>query len=201
MLRKIFFFITTVFLAATLTTTAFPAQMPRDISGHWAENMIRLAVTMGLFDDEPYLLEQFEPNRHMTRVELCGVLNRLYDFTEEADVTFHDVISTSPYGVELRRAAKAGYIVGDDRGRANPEGFLTRAEAAAMIYRIEKYPQAPGESRKFIDYQDIPTWAAGAVDACVKKGIIKGDNESKFRPNDRLTRAEVVALMYSLAFN
>jgi len=169
MLKKLLAFAVTVSLMAGSAATVSAAQMPRDISGHWAEGMITFAIRMGMFDDEPHLLERFEPDRSMMRVELVGILNRLHHFTEEADVTFSDVSASSPYAVELRRAVKAGFITGDDRGRANPEGLLTRAEAAAMIYRIEKYPQASGESRKFRDFRDIPSWADEAVDACVKK--------------------------------
>jgi hypothetical protein len=135
------------------------------------------------------------------RVEFVGVLNRLHGFTEEADVTFTDVSATSPQAVEIKRAVKAGFFMGVGNGRANPEGLLTRAEAATMLHRLEKYAQAPGESRKFSDYQDIPSWAVEAVDACVKQGVIKGDTNGRFRPNDNLTRAEIVSLVNNLMFN
>ena len=200
MFKRILLFLIVMSFAASLAGPVFAAQTPGDISGHWAQSKIELAISMGLFSGDPHLLERFEPDRPMTRAELCGVLNRLHNFTEEADIAFSDVSAASPYAVELKRAVKAGYFFGDDRGRANPVGLLTRSEAAAMIYRIEKYPLAAGESKRFRDHRDIPSWAVDAVDACVKKGVIKGDDENRFRPNDNLTRAEVVALIYNLIF-
>ena len=195
MVRKIVILIILTSLTASSTVMA---QIPSDISGHWAESKIKLAISMGLFNDEPHLLERFQPDQPMTRVELCGVLNRLHSFTEEAEVTFSDVSAGASYATEIRRAVKAGYLFGDGKGHANPGGLLTRSEAAAMIYRIEKYPRADGESKKFNDYKDIPSWAVEAVDSCVKAGVIKGDDKNRFRPNDNLTRAEVVALIFNL---
>lgn len=55
-----------------------PASMPpaiNDISGHWAESMIRDFVDAGLFDVMPD--GGFHPNEAVTRIEFAGVVQRL----------------------------------------------------------------------------------------------------------------------------
>ena len=206
MLKKLLTLVLTVVLAVSLTTTAHAVRMPSDVSGHWIEGTIRdlLANPLAQFmlggGQYDYLLERFHPDRAVTRVEFCGVMNAINRFNQEADITFTDA-NTPEVARILRIAAQAGYFQGVGGGRANPHGQLTRAEAATMIQRIYNHPAAPGESRRFTDRGDIPSWAADAVDALVKAGVFRGDDQNRFNPNAVLTRAEILALVNNLVFN
>lgn len=193
-MKKIFIWLSLV-VAVMAVCPVYAAQAPSDIAGHWAEQKIKLAISMGLFDNQPHLLDKFEPDRAVTRAEFCSTLNQLNKFTKEADVTFKDVKDTDWFAADIRRAVAAGYLQGDGSGYAKPDGLLTRAEAAVMLNGIMKYKDAAGESKKFKDYKKIPSWAVSSVDACVKQNIIKGDDKGNFRPNDSLTRAEIVMLI------
>ncbi|MGB9825558.1 MAG: N-acetylmuramoyl-L-alanine amidase [Desulfofundulus sp.] len=46
-------------------------------------------------------------------------------------------------------------------------------------------------------FKDVPVnhWAAGSIERLAKLGIIKGDEQGNFRPDQPITRAEVVALL------
>ncbi|WP_018086493.1 N-acetylmuramoyl-L-alanine amidase [Desulfurispora thermophila] len=46
-------------------------------------------------------------------------------------------------------------------------------------------------------FKDVPAnhWAAGSIERLAKLGIIKGDEQGNFRPDQPITRAEVVALL------
>ncbi|MBQ7034266.1 MAG: peptidoglycan DD-metalloendopeptidase family protein [Clostridia bacterium] len=48
------------------------------------------------------------------------------------------------------------------------------------------------------DEASIPEWAKDAVKEATEKGLMKGDDEGNFRPNDPITRAEMAVLLSRL---
>ena len=51
------------------------------------------------------------------------------------------------------------------------------------------------ENMTFKDEKDIPAWAADAVKKVSDKGLMLGDDQGNFRPNDPITRAEMAILI------
>lgn len=77
-----------------------------------------------------------------------------------------------------------------------PEAPLTRAQFTALLVRaLGLRPDAPETSFRDIQADD---WFAGEAAAAVQAGIIEGDGDGWFRPNERLTR-EQLALMVQRA--
>lgn len=54
------------------------------------------------------------------------------------------------------------------------------------------------DKTKFKDDADIPSWAKEAVYDAKEKGLMLGDTDGNFRPNDPLTRAEAAVLISKL---
>ena len=50
----------------------------------------------------------------------------------------------------------------------------------------------------FKDPNEIPSWAADAVKQAVEKGLMVGDADGQFRPNDPITRAELAVVLSRL---
>jgi len=86
------------------------------------------------------------------------------------------------------------FMQGYPDGTFRPDGNLTRAETAAMIARIKglKNVDAAG-------YSDVPAshWAAGYIRQVTAEGYMIGF-EGKFRPDDPITKAELLTLMLRL---
>ena len=71
----------------------------------------------------------------------------------------------------------------------------------------EKMPESEAEREKETDIQVVAPqfvdvkghWAADYIGKLVKKGIIKGKSEAEFAPDDNITRAEFVTLLYRIS--
>lgn len=88
------------------------------------------------------------------------------------------------------------YIVGYPDKTVRPLRFISRAEAAAVFYRLYDgdYPKESNSwSKKTFTDLDTDAWYYESVKQMYKSGIIAG-SEGKFRPNEPITRAELAGL-------
>ncbi|WP_193196885.1 glycoside hydrolase family 10 protein [Nostoc sp. MG11] len=81
-------------------------------------------------------------------------------------------------------------------GTFRPNNSLTRAEFAAIITKA--FTQV-AKQRQYIPFVDVPTnhWAAAAIQTAYEKGFISGFPDKSFRPNNRITRVEVLVSLVS----
>jgi hypothetical protein len=88
---------------------------------------------------------RFLPDGNITREQLAVMLWRYakyqgYDVSIGEDtniLSYSDAFDISDYAYPaLQWACGAGIISGDDSGSLNPQGFATRAEAAAILRRF-----------------------------------------------------------------
>ena len=103
----------------------------------------------------------------------------------------------------------AGIAYGKSATEFCPDDYLTRAEAATMLYRLYNFMKANGFGDKFtlksfseigmsdyfVDHNDIPDWALDGCYGCKDKGVIKGDDNNRFLPNNELTAEQCVAIL------
>ena len=117
---------------------------------------------------------------------------------EKASISYSDVQSNSWYYDTVRIAEKYGYINGTGNGRMNPEGYVTREQAAVILGRL--YKANPGNVKpanlSFKDKAQVAAWSAGYVKAAVDKGIITGYKDNTFKPTKVITRAELAKILY-----
>lgn len=85
-------------------------------------------------------------------------------------------------------------VEGDASGAYSPERSLSRAELAAMLVRSLGLTPEVYQSGTFTDV-DADAWYADEVAAAVEAGLIEGDPSGTFRPEDRVTREELAAMM------
>ncbi len=92
-------------------------------------------------------------------------------------------------------AAKA-YIKGQNNGKFEPTGFVSRAELAKMIALIANLPPA----KQTPTFKDInPTaWYAPYVASVVEAKYIGGYPDGRFKPEVAVTREELVAILVRL---
>ncbi|MDO5141651.1 MAG: S-layer homology domain-containing protein [Eubacteriales bacterium] len=185
-------------LCAVMLLSAMPfASAASDLDGHWAkrfvtyldqENVINPSKTTG----------KYEPDREMTRAEFMRYVNRAFHFTEKATISYVDVPTGAWYYDTICIAKKYGYINGTGNDRMDPEGKVTREQAAVIIGRLFKAD--PGtvapSALPFTDRNTVAGWAAGYVKAAVDKGILTGYKDGSFRPRRVVTRGEVAKILY-----
>ncbi|MDQ0274879.1 putative repeat protein (TIGR02543 family) [Peptoniphilus koenoeneniae] len=92
--------------------------------------------------------------------------------------------------IESHKAYLAGYL---DQ-RVLPEGKMTRAEAVALISRLEGYDLSDSSSRIFSDLKE-GSWYNKYINAAFEKGILVEKSGQDFRPDSPITRAEFAKLI------
>lgn len=83
------------------------------------------------------------------------------------------------------------YIKGYPDGGVHPNANITRAEVAAIFYRLltdDARKQYAADSSRFADANN--SWAAKEIATLTNAGILKGYNDGSFKPNASISRAE-----------
>ena len=85
-------------------------------------------------------------------------------------------------------------------GTFRPDGEITRAETAAIIYRIVTGDVKDEQVKIYSDYglfKDVPanSWFAGYVNFCANAEYIKGDGKGNFNPNDKVEGYAALAMI------
>ncbi|HWI64816.1 MAG TPA: tandem-95 repeat protein [Symbiobacteriaceae bacterium] len=85
------------------------------------------------------------------------------------------------------------FVGGFPDGEFKPDRPLTRAEAAAVLERLAGTAGTVSLAR----FKDLPDthWAAKPVAAVAALGLMRGDPDGNFRPDDQLTRAEIAVII------
>lgn len=88
------------------------------------------------------------------------------------------------------------YIVGYTDGTFQPDGDMTRAEAAAIFARLISEKKNENIFVSKTAFTDISKneWYASYVSYLEKYSIIKGYSDNTFRPDEAVTRAEFVSM-------
>ena len=92
-----------------------------------------------------------------------------------------------------------GIMVGDETGELHLERTITRAEAAKMICVAGNIaPQTEfSETDGFADVSDVH-WAFPYVCALKEAGIVNGDENGQFNPENEITNEEIVKMIVAL---
>jgi len=94
----------------------------------------------------------------------------------------------------IEHTGTVGLVQGYPDGTFKPERALTRAELATLLVRAEgvKLPGRPPQV-----FKDVKSnhWAASYIEAAYRMGLVKGYPDKKFRPNNRINKAEAIAIL------
>ena len=106
---------------------------------------------------------------------------------------FTDVKGSAWYYDAVKFAYDYGFMDGVGDNKFNPNGTLTRAMIAQVLYNLEgetsSYPTVFDDVAKSAWYADAVNWAAAS-------GIVEGKGNNKFDPNAAITRQEMAAILY-----
>lgn len=110
-------------------------------------------------------------------------------FTDSADIDATEAVDM---------LSALGVITGYEDGSFKPDGTVTRAEAAKMIFAIRNNGSINADSFKntsttFTDIQGH--WAEGYIKFCQTMGVIAGKSATTFDPNGNVTGVELAKMM------
>lgn len=112
---------------------------------------------------------------------------------------FDDNISTETIE-SLQMLSSLGIMKGYEDGNIDPNGYLTRAQAAKLIYVARTGYDDNADSYKKIGFSlftDVPDdfWGAGYINYLVLKGYASGKGNGKFDPNGLITGIEYMKIL------
>ncbi|PVY89207.1 putative repeat protein (TIGR02543 family) [Ezakiella coagulans] len=134
----------------------------------------------------------FAPNRTITRAEVAMIFARLSLNKSTAGAPqFKDVKAGDWYKTAIDIIARQGVIKGYEDGTFRPNQPITRREFAAIAARYA------GNIDAWKTFRDVPPtdWAYTLINRVAGAGWINGYEDGTFRPNNNITRAEVVAIV------
>lgn len=142
--------------------------------------------------------ESVRPDASMTRAEAVTVFYRLYDgeypeFERHmSNGTFEDVRTDCWFYKEVETLYNIGIVDGTDEHTFAPDAPVTRAEFAVMAARFANLDYEGGNI-----FEDVPVghWAYSYINAAANAGWVKGYPDGSFRPDEPISRAEVVRLV------
>lgn len=117
-----------------------------------------------------------------------------------ADAGFGDISSlTQDQQNAINAMANAHFISGtgideNNKLKFNPEGNVTRADAAVIFWKLTGSKQADTSSLTLTDV-NATAWYAPAVAAMAAAGIISGTQDNKFNPEGTITVNQLNALI------
>ncbi len=196
-----------------------------DIINHsWAANYLHALYSKGIMVPESY--SRFGSDLLTTRGEFATILIKALNVPLDAgpyysgnklypvNASFVDVNpllnpESGFYSYEyIETAARAGIVRGMGQGEFNPDGLLTRQDAAAMIARAADYKTesdldkaAAALQKMYADADKISNYSASYVLAVTKATIMSGSDvggSTVFNPSSYLSRAEASAIAYRL---
>lgn len=181
-----------------------PGKTFPDVVGHADRAFIDAMAERGVINGKGNDL--FDPNANMTRAEFAAITVRALGLTPEANDAFTDVPAKAWYAPYVGTAYCHGIINGIGGGLFNPDGTITRQEAAVMVARAAKLcgmntaldaVSIRNILAQFDDYVTADEWAREGLAFCCREGILD-QNELDIQPKVAILRCEIARMLYLL---
>jgi len=150
--------------------------------------------------------KEFQPEGNMTRAQFATIVVKALGFTPKTNSKFKDVAAKAWYAGYVGTANTYGIVNGISDTEFNPEGTITRQEAAVMVARAAKLcgmDTAMSESAQndilcdYMDYRTIASWAKEAMAWCYWNEILNPD-DMNVEPKREILRCEVAEMLYRM---
>lgn len=126
------------------------------------------------------------------------------DFISAGDdgskLPFKDVKAGAWYEDSVKYVYENKLMLGTTDDTFTPDGTMTRAMFATVLYRMAGSPSVEGLS---VSFKDVPEdyWAYDAIAWALNKGVVNGFSADEFKPKQAITREQLVAMLYRYSGN
>lgn len=175
-----------------------------DIKNHSYKKEIEALASRGIINGKT--TDAFEPEATMTRAEFATITVNALGLSSDEKSAFSDVCENNWFYGYVNTAFSYGIIKGISADKFNPQGIITREEAAVMVSRAAeliglntKYDSSYSRDILcvFDDYTKASDWAVSSLAFCYDKEILDG-NVLKIKPGEAVTRGEIAFMIYNM---
>jgi len=162
----------------------------------WAAYSIKKLAKKGIVNG--YEDKSFRPNNRVTREEFITIVVRAFNaYKEDARCRFKDISEADWSYHYIASAAEKKYISGFADGTFGKASYITRQDAAAILYRVRltNSKQFSNDETAFTDNESIADYSKEAIAGLKNAGIISGFEDGSFKPHDPLTRAQAAKMI------
>ncbi|MCL2566292.1 MAG: S-layer homology domain-containing protein [Defluviitaleaceae bacterium] len=175
----------------------------------WAADIINEAIIVSIAP--PQLIGSY--TSPITRAEFTALAAALYEMVTAREIPYHMTFNDTT-DINVQKMGSLGVVTGVGDGNFNPEGKLTREQAAVILARLarlltDELPQSDLAAKfeqiasidaqpkiLYADMETISDWAYDAVRDITLLGIMSGIGENIFSPNSEYTREQsIVTIM------
>ena len=158
----------------------------------WYYGAVAWAAERGIAQSD---MGHFAPDAPCSRAEMVTFLYRAAGSpkTARTESGFADVSAGGVLERAVCWAVENGVTNGTDAAHFSPEETCTRAQAAAFLHRALGLPEGQGDAA-FSDVSE-GAWYTEAVRWAVGAGVTNGVGEGRFAPDEKCTRAQIVAFL------
>lgn len=175
-----------------------------DVKNHTNKAAIEELASRGIINGMSK--DVFSPNKTMTRAEFAAIVTRALGLTAKDTKAFTDVPSSKWYAGYIGAANSSGIVNGVGSGKFNPDGTITRQEAAAMVARAAKLcgldtsmdaASIKDMLAQFGDYRGVASWAKEPLAFCYSAGILD-QSALNIEPTKAILRCEIAQMLYNM---
>ena len=149
---------------------------------------------------------EFRPDATMTRAQYATIVVKALGLMPQANGKFKDVAANAWYATYVGTANAYGIVNGRSDTEFDPEGTITRQEAAVMTVRAAKLcglDTAVGDAAAnnilcdYMDYRTIASWAKEAMAFCYDNELLD-TSDMNAEPTREILRCEVAEMLYRM---
>ena len=161
----------------------------------WARAEVDAALAAGIV---PQALRS-RYTQPATRAEFCALGVALYETVTGREITGRTAFQDTD-DVNVEKLASLNVVGGVGDNRFDPDGLLTREQAAALLSRLAEAMGRPLAAREpgFADSGAISGWALSAVGQMQAAQIMGGVGDNRFDPAGSYTREQSIISMLRL---
>ncbi len=200
-MKKIISLVLSIVMLLSVTMLAFagaeqsmsdgtPLAPPSD----WAVESVEKAKALKIINDDVV----YRYRMSISREEFCELIyNYCYNVVKEVGIATGENPFIDTSNSNVIRLNKMGIINGKSATEFAPNDFLTREEAATILFRmIDKvHPDWAAHQvyYMFDDEDNISDWSMNSIQTICNMGIMEGVGNNKFAPKDTFTTEQAIA--------
>ena len=181
-----------------------PGRTFADVKNHANKTSIEALASRGIINGKND--SAFDPDATMTRAEFAAIIVRGLGLSAKPTAVFTDVETGAWYAGFVGAAYHYGIVTGTSSTTFDPEGTITKQEAAVMIARAAKLcgmdtdltdTEIRDTLAAFGDYKTVAAWAQSALAFCYSERLLD-DSEFDIEPTNVILRCEIAEILWRM---